>query len=615
MKHKLIIALIATILAPTPLHAISQFDLDRYYASDIRYYDAESHACISTAGTYTVIELQGSDAEEQIWNYLTSDLGISNAGAAGIVANLHQESGYNPNAGSRNVFYGIAQWSTAWFNTLVGKYPDEPPDTLATQLIFLRDGLENKTGSTMTLDSLKSGNNAEVYKYRIRDWQTMADLGLMNFAGTADQSLLDRMNAQTDPGIAAVLFHDAFERSGDAYIKDGTEPNYIGQLIDRINYAASVMQKYGDPSYTPTSSFDPCNQLSNASIAALAVSFSWPDEAHYTEIKPEYLAALQRQGFSTSLDYAQDCGHFVSTVMRDSGADPNYPAGGTTIMGKYMLDHPELYQEIENTNSTDNLLPGDIFIVPPGGGTEHGHILFYVGPQTNGYNAASASYLSRTANLQNIFYSDFRGDYRIYRFIGAGASYGGPADQPIGNMSDPSENVACDPRTTDLGVHDGYTNGSKLSIRLCALPNLPSSGATSTPNSGFYIEGANQHAIVNSRVSGAFYSLVEAAKTSGINLTSNSSFRSMAQQESLWASNPNPTFVAKPGYSNHQLGIAIDFDIPGSTTSSSSCVTINGICTPPNDQSGHYAWLTANAPSFGIHQYKNEFWHFSPTGN
>jgi hypothetical protein len=55
--------------------------------------------------------------------------------------------------------------------------------------------------------------------------------------------------------------------------------------------------------------------------------------------------------------------------------------------------------------------------------------------------------------------------------------------------------------------------------------------------------------------------------------------------------------TARPGSSNHELGLAIDFDCDGSLirTRSSAC----------------FQWMAANAPSFGLHNLPSEPWHWS----
>lgn len=153
----------------------------------------------------------------------------------------------------------------------------------------------------------------------------------------------------------------------------------------------------------------------NGDIVKTAISLAWPDNSHHSEIKPEYQKALTATGGNTTLSYAQDCGHFVATVMKYSGADKDFPAGGTGNMQKYMETSGK-YESIENKQNTSNLQPGDIFVVNAGDGAgANGHIFIYIGDQGDGNDAASASYLERTGNLSKTIFHDSRGNYKIFR--------------------------------------------------------------------------------------------------------------------------------------------------------------------------------------------------------
>ncbi|MEK7599553.1 MAG: M15 family metallopeptidase [Patescibacteria group bacterium] len=164
-----------------------------------------------------------------------------------------------------------------------------------------------------------------------------------------------------------------------------------------------------------------------------------------------------------------------------------------------------------------------------------------------------------------------------------------------------SANVGCAENTKDIGVEDGYTNGKKVRIRLCAISNLPSSGEESS--GGYGIEGADGKCIINSRASGAVYAMVAEAKKAKVTLSANSCFRTMNHQKALWSQyGMDPARVARPGYSNHQMGLAID---------------ISGLPGDPGPVSGSkvWAWLSKNADKFSYKNYPAEAWHWSPTGN
>lgn len=192
------------------------------------------------------------------------------------------------------------------------------------------------------------------------------------------------------------------------------------------------------------------------------------------------------------------------------------------------------------------------------------------------------------------------------------------------NMDDlykDSSGIACSGGTKDLGVHTGYAAGQSYKLRLCAL-DMPSTSEDSAPGNAYYVEGADGKAMVNSRVSNNFANLIKDAKAAGIPMASNSSFRSMAHQQALCAGdNPgcatgNYETVAKPGTSNHQSGNAIDFAMADQSKyplSRSACVNRNGMCQAPGDKV--WEWLNKNASKYGLKQYVNEFWHFSPNGS
>ena len=133
---------------------------------------------------------------------------------------------------------------------------------------------------------------------------------------------------------------------------------------------------------------------------------------------------------------------------------------------------------------------------------------------------------------------------------------------PIKPLNEESSNIACAKGTTDLGVtEEAYYQGKKIKIRLCSV-------STITSTSG---EDSDKHAHVNSRVSGAYYALGKKYQEThgGASLNVTQSFRTMAKQQYFYncyinKNCNNGNLAAKPGYSNHQLGTALDFSMYGS---------------------------------------------------
>ena len=126
----------------------------------------------------------------------------------------------------------------------------------------------------------------------------------------------------------------------------------------------------------------------------------------------------------------------------------------------------------------------------------------------------------------------------------------------------------------DCSTHQdtGYTNGNPFSITLVTVDGNP----------------------VEIGTANAFLTMAQAANGAGIELRINSGFRTMAEQQYLYncyltKKCNSGNLAAKPGYSNHQSGLALDL-----TTSS---------------------WLAKNASKYGfIRTVPSEDWHYEYTG-
>lgn len=179
-----------------------------------------------------------------------------------------------------------------------------------------------------------------------------------------------------------------------------------------------------------------------------------------------------------------------------------------------------------------------------------------------------------------------------------------------------SSSIACDPRTVKLGQATVTNKGGSITIQLCGIKGIPSSGRESTKGDKYYVEGADGMSIVNSRVSKIFADLADAAKVAGVKLTSGSTFRTRAHQNDLWIANGKDSSKAAPaGSSNHEVGIAIDFSIDapykeGAACSERSTARSSTMWKFLNGSPG-----SPGAQKFGIYQYAAEGWHWdaSPT--
>ncbi len=148
-----------------------------------------------------------------------------------------------------------------------------------------------------------------------------------------------------------------------------------------------------------------CSTGGNGDINATAIELAWSEEEGphaWNNPNPVYAKALVEVGLSTYGDTCAaaggSCDAFVATVMRYSGADPDYYCCGVT--GGYTLNYLRTsgkYEEVPN--SLGSLQPGDIRIGP-------GHVEMYV--EVNGEpKIASASHCERSGDISGFYNNNF----------------------------------------------------------------------------------------------------------------------------------------------------------------------------------------------------------------
>ena len=161
-----------------------------------------------------------------------------------------------------------------------------------------------------------------------------------------------------------------------------------------------------------------CSAVSSGSIIEAAVQLAWPEKGGHGKDKPDATQAYQQTlpTVHTELinDIWSDCGAFVSTVMRSTGADPTYMLRSTSAQLIYAKAHPEKFTVIDNVTDTGQFQPGDVVIYD-------GHTLIYIGDgKFNGYNAVDASWHSHVPTAQNVYIE--AGGTSIVRVVGGVAA-------------------------------------------------------------------------------------------------------------------------------------------------------------------------------------------------
>jgi hypothetical protein len=163
--------------------------------------------------------------------------------------------------------------------------------------------------------------------------------------------------------------------------------------------------------------------MNNGNINETALLLSWEDRTHdMYDLKPTYDTAISQVGFDGygCPPRGASCDLFVATVMRYSGADPEYPCCSTTYTQLPYLENNPKYQEIIHNNDPSVLQPGDIFITP-------GHTFLYVILEDGTAGTASASCSDRTADHghKGIYFQDSTQSqgtryYRVFRRTNGG---------------------------------------------------------------------------------------------------------------------------------------------------------------------------------------------------
>lgn len=165
---------------------------------------------------------------------------------------------------------------------------------------------------------------------------------------------------------------------------------------------------------------------------------------------------------------------------------------------------------------------------------------------------------------------------------------GGDGGGGGGVVAGDTSNLICPAGTTDKGIGDGYAGGKLYKIRLCDAGGIT----------------------VNAQIAANVLALLKKSSSDGIRLTGGG-FRTMESQIAARARNgcgapTNPSSactgdpVARPGYSKHQMGLAIDFSSSGSLIRSRS--------------SSGFIWLDTNAIIYGLKNLLSEAWHWSVDG-
>lgn len=164
-----------------------------------------------------------------------------------------------------------------------------------------------------------------------------------------------------------------------------------------------------------------------------------------------------------------------------------------------------------------------------------------------------------------------------------------------------SSNMKCPEGTKDAGTETGYYHNRAIPIRLCQITD--------------YISSSNGPLLVNATIAPAFVGFLREMEEAGYPVYVSSSFRTMAKQQQLYANSPGG--AARPGFSNHQMGAAIDLgDFPAAyTRHNCGGHTEERSCMYPGSGAQMERWKTAYSigKKYGLYFHDEEFWHLEGT--
>lgn len=436
IRHLSLIAIILLGSIPTTAFAV---DIDFLDANNILFYGPGGGAkgCTYLPVVSTPLDvpvLKGKDSDERIWNFLIDPKqGLTKEQAAGIMGNIEHESSYSPtyeeNPQSKDAGFGIMAWSFGRRTTLNGAAKDQAaqPSDLGFQLAFMVQEAQSRQ-----MPNNSTGVGSDIGS-SIGDTTGSSNIG-------ANKTQWNALKETKSIEEATSLWYTYYENAKDGPIKDVTpqkqpsnQPGFINDnpgvnpLIDRLSKAKKVYEKFvnrKDSGEEPEESTDTKNNSSNpqnsgsTSGCSLAdgnfqqtlLAYAWPEfhEDPYLDMKPAYEDAIKKrkeEGKYTGGYNGVDCGAFVTTLLVNSGFEPNYNENNGNVEGgqwPWLEDHWTLLgdgggSDIRDSPSGDmsigsggnistlDLKPGDVAIKK-----NKGHTFLYVG-EIDGFNNVYAS--------------------------------------------------------------------------------------------------------------------------------------------------------------------------------------------------------------------------------
>lgn len=319
----LVVAFLMVAIPITSVYAIDESTLDRYAQSNILFYDPAGGACAGGSYLDGPIVLSGDTPEEKIWTGLTSFMTPEQA--AGVMGNMKSESGFNPaqheismmrdNPGfaldqNEGVSYGLGliQWS---FGRRIGMYTYVKESNESLVVYF---------------------NNPKQYSPDY--WsgsQFIAAAGVDAFDALVSlelQYLKDEL--QNISEYSGIFNTTTVEEATEYFLAKVERPKNpdLEHHPERLTQAKAFYEQFDG-----TGGGGGGCTTNLGSLADFIKAYAWPSYRGpgFLQRMPEYENAVSRRisahkyvGGTVAGVPGIDCGGFITTLMQESGFDPDY---------------------------------------------------------------------------------------------------------------------------------------------------------------------------------------------------------------------------------------------------------------------------------------------------
>lgn len=338
---------------------------------------------INVSGSSNVTPLSGDTNEEKIWTWLVGYLGLSEAGAAGILGNFYAESGFDP--------WAVENANQAGFAAVANKVKS------GCSVDEWKSAVDSYGGSGYGLAQWSFTRKDDLWNYAVNTAHTdvtdlETQLKFMEFEITTGyDGVLDAMKNATDPQDAAFVWHEQYEKSSQSRAA-------IQKW--RLDPAQEIYDRYKGKSLSTSSN------SSNKTFTAASDWQKWilANYQNFLDIPYQYSGS--------DPNIALDCSHYVDYVINQA-----LKATSSSLTYSYTPSSSMASSWSGKEVSLDNAQPGDVV-------RWSGHAAIYMGT----VNGKEHQVLTTTGSKSTIEYDKLptvkdiskggTGSYTIYHWWG-----------------------------------------------------------------------------------------------------------------------------------------------------------------------------------------------------